>query len=178
MSTFFCKNKATVWELCQRFFSSVFSFCKIKAITINENIGFTDYASGIRLSNSSKMAINRKNDNGVTVFRHDVIVNFFWSCAFSLVKFSYWSKFYVNIIIGSRVMPIFFYKGLTRDPEIGNIHVWLFIWRLGQVRNTKFDTNICNKMLQNAAKCQGYSFYRFWVIKGKPSGSKITPHPD
>ena len=25
-------------------------------------------------------------------------------------------------------------------------------------------------MLLNAAKCQGYSFYRFWVIKGKQKG--------
>ena len=25
-------------------------------------------------------------------------------------------------------------------------------------------------MLLNAAKCQGYSFYRLWVIKGKPTG--------
>ena len=33
----------------------------------------------------------------------------------SLVKFSYWSKFHVNIIIGSAVMTIFFYKGLTRN---------------------------------------------------------------
>ena len=32
-------------------------------------------------------------------------------------------------------------------------------------------------MLLNAAKCQGYSFYRFWVIKGKPTGDKITPLP-
>ena len=24
-------------------------------------------------------------------------------------------------------------------------------------------------MLLNAAKCQGYSFYRFWVIKEKPT---------
>ena len=29
-----------------------------------------------------------------------------------------------------------------------------------------------NKMLLNAAECQGYSFYPFWVIKGKP-----TPPP-
>ena len=42
----------------------------------------------------------------------------------------------------------------------------------------------CNKILLNVAKCQGNSFYRFWVIKGKPTGmgereveSKITfPH--
>ena len=31
-------------------------------------------------------------------------------------------------------------------------------------------------MLLNAAKCQGYSFYRFWVIKGKQRG-KTTPPP-
>ena len=29
-------------------------------------------------------------------------------------------------------------------------------------------------MLLNPAKCQGYSFYHFWVIKGKPTGGKIT----
>ena len=32
--------------------------------------------------------------------------------------------------------------------------------------------------LLNAAKCQGYSFYRFWVIKGKPAvGVKLFPLP-
>ena len=30
--------------------------------------------------------------------------------------------------------------------------------------------NASNKMLLNAAKCQGYTFYRFWVIKEKPAG--------
>ena len=30
-------------------------------------------------------------------------------------------------------------------------------------------------MLLNAAKYQDYSFYRFLVIKGKPTGGKITP---
>ena len=32
-------------------------------------------------------------------------------------------------------------------------------------------------MLLNAAKCQGYNFYCFWVIKGKPTGEegKIPP---
>ena len=46
---------------------------------------------------------------------------------------------------------------------------------MGQVRNTKFGTNVSNKMLLNAAKYQDYSFYRFLVIKGKPTGGKITP---
>ena len=76
-------------------------------------------------------------------------------------------------------MAIFFYSGLTRNPEIGNTPVWVLpnIWRLGQVRNIKFDTNVSNKMLLNAAKCQGYSFYCFWVIKGKPTGGIKFPQP-
>ena len=69
-------------------------------------------------------------------------------------------------------MTIYFYKGLTRNPEIRNTVVWVLrsIWRLGQVVNTKFSTNVSNKILLNAAKRQGYSFYRFWVIKAKPTG--------
>ena len=88
-----------------------------------------------------------------------------------LVKFSYWSKFHVNIITGSGIKTIFF-KGLTRNPEIGNTPVWFLsnIWRLDQGRDTKFGANVFNEMLLNAAKFQGYSFYRFWVIKGKPAG--------
>ena len=97
---------------------------------------------------------------------------FFWRCFVSLVKFSYWSKFHVNIITDSGVMRISFYKELTRKPEIGNTPVWVLsnIWRLGWVRNTKFGTNFSKKMILNAAKCKGYSFYYFRVIKGKPAG--------
>ena len=93
----------------------------------------------------------------------------FWCCFESFVKFSYWSVFHVNIITGSEVMTIFFYKGLTRNPNIGNTSIWVSpnIWRLRQVRNTQFGTNFSNKMVLNAVKSQGYNFYRFWVIKGK-----------
>ena len=62
--------------------------------------------------------MNWKNDNDVPICRHDLIINFFWRCFVFLVKFSYWSKFHVNIITGSGVMTIFFCKGLTRNPEI------------------------------------------------------------
>ena len=50
-------------------------------------------------------------------------------------------------------MTIFFYKGLTRNPEIRNTPVLVFpdIWRLGQVRDTKFETNVSNETLLNAA---------------------------
>ena len=34
----------------------------------------------------------------------------------------------------------------------------------------KFGTNVSYEMLLNVAKWQGYSFYRFGVIKGKPIG--------
>ena len=74
-------------------------------------------------------------------------------------------------------MTIFFYKRLTRNPEIRNTPVSVLpdIWRLGQVRNTKFGTNVSNKILLNDAKCQGSSFYRFYV-KGKPTvGVKLLP---
>ena len=37
-------------------------------VTINENIGFIDYASAIRLPGCSKLAINWKNSNDVTLF--------------------------------------------------------------------------------------------------------------
>ena len=81
-------------------------------------------------------------------------------------------------------LTVFFYKALTRNPEIANIPVWVLpnIWRLGLVRDTKFGTDVSNEMLLNAAKCQDYSSYRCWVIKGKPTwkgggGDKITPHP-
>ena len=36
--------------------------------------------------------------------------------------------------------------------------------------DAKFGVNVSNKTLLNAAKFQGYSFYRFWVIKEKPTG--------
>ena len=70
-------------------------------------------------------------------------------------------------------------KRLTWNPDIGNTLVWVWpnIWRLGWVNDTTFCTNITNKMFLNTAKSQGYSFYRFWVIKGKPTGGKVTPYP-
>ena len=51
------------------------------------------------------------------------------------------------------------------------------IWSVGQVRYPKIGTDVSYKMLLNAAKCQGYSFHRFWVIKGKPTGEWIKLPP-
>ena len=132
--------------------------------------------SGIRPQDCSKLTRNSKNDNDVTVCRYDVNVKFFLSYFLSLVKFSYWSKFHVNII------TIFFYKGLTRNPEIRNTPVWVLpkIWRLKQVMDTKLSMNVSNRVLLIAGNFQCYSFYRFWVVKGKPTGGgvKLPHHPD
>ena len=57
-------------------FSSVFSFYKIKVI-VNENVRITDHASGIRLPNWSKFAINWKNDSDIRIYQHGVTVKFF-----------------------------------------------------------------------------------------------------
>ena len=66
-------------------------------------------------------------------------------------------------------MAIFPYEGLTKTLEIGNTPIGILsnTWKLEQVRNTKFVTNISNEMLLNPAKCEVYSFHRFWVIKVK-----------
>ena len=125
--------------------------------------------SGIRPPDCSKLARNPKNDNDVIILRHHVSVKFFWRCFVSLVTFSYWSKFHVNIITDSGIMTIFFYKGLTRNPKIGNTTVWVLpnIWRLRRVMATKFDANVSNRMLLNAAKFQGYSFSVLELLREK-----------
>ena len=103
----------------------MFSVVVRQKVTVTENIISADSVSEIRPPDCSKLAKNPKNDNGVTIFRHDVIVKFFWLCFVSLVKFSYWSKFHVNIIPGSGIITIFFYRGLTWNLEIGNTPVWV-----------------------------------------------------
>ena len=80
---------------------------------------------------------------------------FFWRCFVSLVKFSYWSKFHVNIITGSGVMTISFYKWLTRNLEIRNAPVWvlrnIYSWGKLEIPNLAWTSLIkCYWMLQNA----------------------------
>ena len=139
----------------------------------NKTVNFADYASGIRLPDGSKLAINLKN-NDVTICRNRVIVQFFWLCFVSLVKFSYWYKFHVNIITGSGVMIILFYEGLTEirksKTPLSEFYP-ISMWRLRQIRDTKIYTDVCNEMLLNTTNYEGYSFYGLRVIKGKLTGS-------
>ena len=88
---------------------------------------------------------------------------------------------FLNFLLSIFVSVVNF---LTENPEIGSTPIWVLpsTWRLRRVSDTKFGTNVSDEMLLNAAKCQGYSFYCFWVIKGKSTGGgaegKIpTPPP-
>ena len=80
--------------------------------------------------------------------------SFFWGCFVSLVKFNYWSKFHFNIITGSGVITIFFYKGLAKNPEIGNTPIWFLpnICWLDWVRNTEFGTKLHLPMIETYYK--------------------------
>ena len=56
----------------------------------------------------------------VTICWHDVIIKFSWRCFVFLVKFSYWSKFHVNIVTGLELWQFSF----TRDePEIRKLEI-------------------------------------------------------
>ena len=62
---------------CVGDFLVLFSFFVKQKVTITENLTFADSVSLGRPPDCSKLATNPKNDNDVTIFRHDVIFNFF-----------------------------------------------------------------------------------------------------
>ena len=133
MSAFFCKksmifgqNSTFTQRNSVRLVSQIFQFCfpfLEYERSLLMKICFTDYASGIQLPECSKLVENRKNGNDVTISQHDVTINFLKCCFVFLVRFSYGSKFHVNIMTGSGVMTISFFKALTRNLEIRNTPV-------------------------------------------------------
>ena len=175
MSAFFCKKSAffsknktftrsSIVRAVLAIFNSVFSFCKI-AVTVNENISFTDYASGIRLSDCSKLAKNRKNDSDVTISRYDVIIKFFWHCLFLLSSLVTGSNFMSISLLVLELWQFSFIRVDQKSPEIGNTPIWVLhnIWGLGPVRDTKVVTNISRKYLYVTKCCKmpGLQFLPF-----------------
>ena len=136
----------------------------------------------MRQPDCSKLALNRKNGNDVTIFRHDVIVRFF--PRYGICQVMLLIQVLCQYHYCSGVMTIFVYKRLTRNLEIGNTHVWVLpivwvlpnIWRPGRVRDPNL-SQMSNEKLLYDAKCQGYSFYRFWVLRENQDGGKSTPPP-
>ena len=120
----------------------------------------TDYASRIRLQESSKLAINRKNGNDVTTFRHDVIVNFFDVLLFLLVnlvtgpsfksisslplelrQFSFmrdWPEIRKSKIPTSELCPISGDWGKLGIPNLARIALIKYYWMLQNNKGTVF----------------------------------------
>ena len=76
--------------------------------------------------------------------------------------------------ISSMVLELWQFTFIRDWPEIGNTLVWVLldIWRLGRVRDPKLCKDVSDEMLLNVAKCQGYGFYCFWVIKENLTGGE------
>ena len=120
----------------------------------------------------------RKMTNNVTIFRHDVIVNFFWRCFVPLIKFSSGSSF---MLISSLVLELWQFYFIEDWKEIRKWEIppsgfcpisgdWDKLWILNLARMSLIEYYW---LLQNA---RGYSFYHFWYIKGKPTeGVKLPP---
>ena len=95
-----------------------------------------------------------------------------------LVKFSCCSKFHVNIITGSGVMTTFFIRDWPeiRKSKIPPSKFCSISGGWDELEIPNFAQNVSKEMLVKTEKCQGYSFYCFWVVKGKPTG-RINPSP-
>ena len=117
----------------------------------------TDHASGIQLLYLSKLAINWKNDNGVSFFLHDMSCrkSFKFPPSFmsvSLLALELWQFLFINDwpeIQKSEIrLPEFFL--ISRDW--GDLGI-------------PFGRHVSNEKLLNAAKCQDYSFYRSELLR-------------
>ena len=173
-SVFLSKKSTFTQSNSVRAVLEIFWFCFLRQkATITENRTFADSLSGIQSPDCSKLAKNTKNENDVIIYWYDVIVKNLWRGFVSFVKFSYWSKFHVNIITGSGIMTTFFYKRLTRNPEIGNTPVWVLpgIWRLGKIIDIKFGMNVS---LQNSRVTV---FTVFELLRENQLEGKITAAP-
>ena len=92
---------------------------------------------------------------------------FFWTLSVFLVNFSYWSKVHVNFMTGSRIMTIFLYKGLTKNPKVGNAPVWVLpnIWRLRQVWDIKLGSNVSNEIFWTLHNARITAFTIFELLR-------------
>ena len=145
-------------------------FIKYK-VTINENVSLTDYASGMRLLDSFKLVINRKYYNDVTNYWHGFIIKFFDVILF-LLSSSVTSPSFISI--SSLDLELWQFSFISDWPEIWKLEItqsefFPMSGEWGELLIQNLGTNVSDEILLNATKCQSYSFYRFWVIKGNPT---------
>ena len=84
-----------------------------------------------------------EKDNDITICQHDII-KFFHVAVFFLSSLITSPSFMSTLWLVLELWQFFIYKGLTRNLEIWNTHVWVLpnIWRLDQVSDTKFGKNV------------------------------------
>ena len=160
MWAFFCKKlaffppKSTFTEsnsvrALLEIFSSLFSFCKTKGYYCWKHI-FADSVSGIRPPDCSKLARNPKNNNDVTLFRHDV--NVFLFLLSSLVT----ARCFMSI--SSQVLELWQFSFIRDWPELRKSEIppsefwpisgdWGELWVLNLARMSFIK---CYWMLQNS----------------------------
>ena len=107
--------KAIVWELCYIFTTSVSVFVREK-VTINKNVGFTDYPYRIRLLDYSKLAINRKND--ITQFSDITPLSVFFDVVLFLL---------LRLVTGPSFMPTLLL--LPDSWKFSFVRDWPEIWK-------------------------------------------------
>ena len=122
MSAFFCTKlpffvqngnftqSNSVRAVLEIFFSSVFSFCKTKGYYYWKH-NFCGLL--VRNPTSGLLQIGQKSKKWQWRYNFPTWRQrqYFWRYFVSFVKFNYWSKFHVNIVNGSGIMTISFYKG-------------------------------------------------------------------
>ena len=139
----------------------MFSVFGRKKVTVDENVSFTDYVSGIRLPDCSKLAKNRKNNNYVTICWYDVITKIFFeivlfflsslvtgpsfmsisSLVLELWQFSFirdWPKIRKSEIPSFQFSPIFGDRGKLGIPNLAWIPLIKYYWMLQNARITAF----------------------------------------
>ena len=110
---------------------------------------------------------------------------FFLRYRISLVKFSYSSKFHVDIVIVSGVMTIFVYKGLKDWPEFPKSEIppsefcpiSRDLGELGIPNLTRMSLIKCYWILQNA-RVKAFTVSELLRETQQGGVVKLTPHPD
>ena len=173
--------KTIVWELCQRFFSSVFSLCKTRGYYYWKlnfcRLCVWNPASGL-------LQIGQKSEKWqfftkVTISRHDVIVKFFDVFLFLLSSLVAGSSF---MSISSLVLELWQFSFIRDWPEIRKSEIppsefcpisgdWGELWIPNLARMSLIE---CYWMLQNSRVT---AFTVSELLRENQLGGKITPTP-
>ena len=126
--------------------------------------------SRIRLPDYSKLATNLKYNNDIKICWPGVIVNFFNVFLFVLSILVTCPCLMSLLLLAMELWQFLFIRDWPEIPRLS----FRISGGLELVTDTKFGRNISNEKLHNDTRSPVYSFYRFWVFKGKSTGCKST----